>query len=78
MPTNKPKLSTYVKNENHQKFNIIAEKEHRTASQQLALLVDNFIKEYENKNGTINMQQINNEGTIHNIGNINTQNINSK
>ncbi len=78
MPSKLPALLTRVPSDLHKKFNVIAQKEHRTASQQLALLVENFTNEYEEKNGNINLQQINNEGTIHNIGNINTQNINTK
>lgn len=78
MPSKLPALLTRVPSNLHKKFNIIAQKEHRTVSQQLALLVENFTNEYESKNGNINLQQIKNEGTIHNIANVNTQNINTK
>lgn len=78
MPSDKPRLIAYTTQDTIDKLKIIAEEENRTLSKELEYIVLKFIKEYENKNGTINLQQINNEGTIHNIGNINTQNINTK
>lgn len=67
MATNKPQLKTYVQPEHYDKFKTIAEKQHRTISNLLELLVIREIKNYESQNGIIKINTIHmndNNGTI--------------
>lgn len=68
MPSNKPQLKTYVDISTYEKFKLIAESEHRSASNYLELLILKEIKEYENKHGNIQVGKIinmgDNNGTI--------------
>lgn len=73
-----PRLTFRTDKETIDKLNTLAKLNFRPTNKQLELIVKQYLQEYEEKNGTINLQQINNEGTIHNIGNVNTQNINTK
>lgn len=68
MPTKKPQLKTYIKEEYYNKFKEIAEKNNRTISNMLEQLIIKEINEYENKNGNINVK----------IGRDNNGNINIK
>lgn len=53
MPSNKPQLKTYVTEEVATKFKIIADKERRSTSNLLQVLIENKIAEYESKNGSV-------------------------
>lgn len=53
MPSNKPQLKTYVTEETANKFKVIAEKERRSTSNLLQVLIENKIKDYESKNGNV-------------------------
>lgn len=67
MPTKKPQLKTYVKNDTFEKFKLIADKENRSVSNMLEILVLEKIENYEKSNGTIKIQSItvnDNNGTI--------------
>lgn len=65
MPTNKPQLKTYVDTTTYEKFKIIADKENRSISNFLELLILKEIERYENEHGNIkNLNIIDNKGTI--------------
>lgn len=67
MPTKKPQLKTYVKIDTFEKFKLIADKENRSVSNMLEILVLEKIENYEKSNGTIKIQSItvnDNNGTI--------------
>ena len=67
MPSNKPIILVRTTEETIEKFKIICQEENRSMSKQAEKMILNLIKEYENKNGKINVKNINvidNKGTI--------------
>lgn len=67
MPSNKPIILIRTSEETIDKFKIICKEENRSMSKQAEKLILDLIKEYEKKNGTINVKNINvidNKGTI--------------
>lgn len=55
-----------------EKINIIAQENSRTRNKQIEHILKEFIKDYENKNGKIEIKQINIENISHSgSGNIN-------
>lgn len=53
MATDKQQFKSYVEQEIYDKFKYICQKEKRTASNYIEMLLEKEIKEYEDKNGTI-------------------------
>lgn len=53
MPTKKPIVQTVLNEDVYAKFIKIAEKEKRSKSQMTAIAVEEYIKEWESRNGTI-------------------------
>lgn len=72
MPSNKPRLMTYTTQEIVEKFAIIAELENRSMSKELEYIVKQYIQNYENQHGNINIKNMN---VINNQGGINTINM---
>lgn len=67
MPTNKPQIKAYIDQTTYEKFKTLANKEHRSTSNYIEMLVLKEIEMYENKHGTIHVNNINvidNKGTI--------------
>lgn len=67
MATNKPQIKAYIEQTTYEKFKALANKEHRSTSNYIEMLVMNEIEKYESKHGTINVKNINvidNKGTI--------------
>jgi hypothetical protein len=67
MPSNKPIILVRTTEETIEKFKIICQEENRSMSKQAEKMILDLIKEYENKNGKINVKNINvidNKGTI--------------
>lgn len=66
--TDKPQVKAYVSRENYEKIKAIAKKDKRSVSNQIEILIEKYIEEYESKHGSINIQKnINiedNHGTI--------------
>lgn len=70
MPSNKPQLKAYVDTITYEKFRTLAEKEHRSTSNYIEILVTREIEKFESENGTINVKNLNlidNRGSINNI-----------
>ena len=67
MPSNKPQLKAVIDVEEYNKFKAIAEAENRSVSNLLQTLVKDKIKEYETKHGSIKINMLKNNGTIHNV-----------
>lgn len=57
MPSNKPRLMTYTTQDVINKFEIISNEENRSMSKELEYIVKEYIKTYEVKHGTINIQE---------------------
>ena len=53
MPSNKPVLMTYTEQDIIDKFKKISEFDNRSMSKELEYIVKEYIKNFENKNGTI-------------------------
>lgn len=53
MPTKKPRLQTIVEPETYNKVKYLCEKDMRSESQMLSLIISKYIEEYEQKNGEI-------------------------
>lgn len=67
MSTDKPQVKAYVSRENYEKIKAIAKKDKRSVSNQIELLIEKCIEEYESQNGSIKINTINmgdNHGTI--------------
>lgn len=68
MPSPKPRLQTIVEPEIYEKVKYLCEKEDRSESQIVKVMIKKYLEDYESKNGSINIQQnINiedNHGTI--------------
>lgn len=67
MPSNKPIILVRTTEETIDKFKIICQEENRSMSKQAEKMILDLIKDYEQKNGTINVKNINvidNKGTI--------------
>lgn len=67
MPSKKPIIAVRTTQEIIEKFSIICEKEHRSMSNLAEKMIIDMINDYEIKNGTINVKNINvikNDGTI--------------
>lgn len=67
MATNKPQVKAYIDNNTYEKFKIIAEKERRSISNLIEILILKEIENYESNNGNINTVNIGRD----NHGNIN-------
>lgn len=65
MATKKPQIKAYIEQDLYEKFKIIANKQHRTASNYVELLIIKEIETYEKQNGTISVINMrDNNGTI--------------
>lgn len=67
MPSNKPIILVRTTEETIDKFKVICQEENRSMSKQAEKMILDLIKDYEQKNGTINVKNINvidNKGTI--------------
>ena len=67
MPSKKPVIAVRTTDEIIYKFNIICQHENRSMSKQAEKMIIDLINEYENKNGKINIKNLNiidNKGTI--------------
>lgn len=68
MPTNKPRLQTIVEQETYEKVKYICEKEDRSESQLIKIMIKKYLEDYESQNGSINIQKTlnmkDNHGTI--------------
>lgn len=68
MPSPNPRLQTIVEPETYEKVKYLCEKEDRSESQIVKIMIKKYLEEYESQNGSINIQQnINiedNHGTI--------------
>lgn len=57
MPSNKPRLMTYTTKETEMKLKHIADKQSRSVSKQLDYIVKNYIENYEQEHGTIELPE---------------------
>jgi hypothetical protein len=57
MPTNKRVFTLRLQEENFDKIKIIAEKNKRSIAMQIEFLIEQYIEEYEKKNGTIRINE---------------------
>lgn len=66
MPTNKPQVKAYIDNVTYEKIKVIAEKERRSISNLIEILIVKEIENYETNNGNINTVNIgrDNHGNI--------------
>lgn len=58
MPSNLPRYTLRMPKENLQKIRYIAEENGRSANKEIELMVKQRIKEYEQKNGPINLDDL--------------------
>jgi hypothetical protein len=64
MPSNKPQLKAYVDATTYEKFKTLANKEHRSTSNYIEMLISKEIEQYENKHGNIKINMLKNDGKI--------------
>lgn len=64
MPSNKPQLKAYVDVTTYEKFKTLANKEHRSTSNYIEMLISKEIEQYENKHGNIKINMLKNDGKI--------------
>lgn len=66
MPSNKPQVKAYIDNVTYEKIKVIAEKERRSISNLIEILIIKEIENYETNNGNINTVNIgrDNHGNI--------------
>ncbi len=57
MPSNKPRLATYTKQEIIDKFQYISNYEKRSASKELEYVVEEYIKNFEVEHGQLVMEE---------------------
>ena len=57
MPTSKTRIQTIVTQENYEKIKVLCEKEHRTESNLVSMIIDKYIEEYEARNGKITIKE---------------------
>ena len=56
MPSHKPKVQILLKQEYHDKFKALCEKERRSDSVMGAIMIETYIDNYEKKNGEITLK----------------------
>lgn len=64
MPSNKPQLKAYVDVTTYEKFKALADKEHRSTSNYIEMLISKEIEQYENTHGNIKINMLKNDGKI--------------
>ena len=65
MPTAKPRLQTIVEQETYEKVKYICQKEDRSESQLVKIMIKKYLEDYEDQNGSINIQKTLNMGDNH-------------
>lgn len=61
MPSDKPRITIYTDETTIKKFDFIAKKDNRSKSGQLVHIIKNIIENYEKKNGTIELAELEEE-----------------
>lgn len=54
MPSDLPRLTVRMEQEQIDKVNVIAKKENRSTNQQITYIIKKYIEQYEQENGRIN------------------------
>ncbi len=62
MPTDKPKIVIYAEEEIIKKIDNIAKKNNRSRANMCKTIITSYLEQYEQKNGTINVGEINQTG----------------
>lgn len=57
MPTKKPRIQTILDEIDYKKFQYLCKQESRTESKLAALVIKKYLKEYENLNGEIKIEE---------------------
>lgn len=66
MPSSKPQVKTVIDEEIAEKFKAIAKEQNRSTSNLLGIIVTEYVRNYEQKNGAVNQVNIgrDNHGAI--------------
>ena len=57
MPTKKPRIQSILEEETYKKLKAICNNEMRSESKMISYIITQYIKEYEEKNGTIRIEE---------------------
>lgn len=59
MPTKKPRIQSILETDTYNKLKVICDNEMRTESKMISYIVTQYIKQYEQEHGTIQIDETN-------------------